>query len=56
MLVSGTVDDRAGVGNVLTFNIDGLDLMYLPAVIRSSEEVERLYPVIATPERSRCPD
>ena len=53
LLVSGTIDDRPGVGNLLAFNIDGLDVTYLPAVIKSIEEIERAYPVFGTPEENR---
>lgn len=49
LLVSGTVADRPGMGNVLAFDIDGLDLTYLPTLIKSIEDVERIYPVIGTP-------
>jgi hypothetical protein len=49
LLVSGTVGGSPGVGNVLAFEIEGLDVTYLPAVIKSIEEIESRYPVIGTP-------
>ncbi len=52
-LRGNAVLDRPGVGNLLAFNIDGLDVTYLPAVIKSIEEIERAYPVFGTPEENR---
>jgi hypothetical protein len=49
LLVSGRVVDRPGVGNVLAFNIDGLDVTSLPAVIESIEVIDEAYPVLGTP-------
>jgi|SRR5215475_876485 len=47
--VSGKVADRPGIGNELSFRIEGLDQSYLPPIISALEEVETFFPVIGTP-------
>jgi hypothetical protein len=47
--VQGTLLDRAGDGNQLIFNIEGLDQSYLPRIIDSLDEVNTLFPVLRSP-------
>jgi hypothetical protein len=46
--VKGTLLDRAGDGNQLTFRIDGLDQSYLPNIIDSLEGATKLFPVLGS--------
>lgn len=46
VIVLGTVSDRAGVGNKLEFEIDGLDQSYLPAMIEELDDALIAYPVL----------
>ena len=47
--IAGTICDRAGDGNRLTFRMDGIDQSYLPPVISQLNALEQLFPVIGTP-------
>ena len=47
--VEGDVTDSPGIGNRLTFAIDGLDQTYLPPAIAALREIESRYPVIGAP-------
>jgi hypothetical protein len=47
--VQGTVLDRAGDGNRLTFKIDGLDQSYLPGIVDSLDDVDTFFPVLGSP-------
>jgi hypothetical protein len=49
LVVSGKAVDRPGVGNELSFKIEGLDQSYLPAIIDALKEIEVFFPVVGTP-------
>jgi hypothetical protein len=44
--VVGVVADGPGIGNRLSFDIDGLDQTFLPAMIDALDAMAREYPVI----------
>lgn len=45
----GYLRDRLGGGNVLTFELEGLDQSDLVSLIEALEEVEVLFPVVGSP-------
>jgi hypothetical protein len=47
--VSGNVSDRPGVGNQLTFTIDGLDQSYLRHVLEGLDAILAAFPVVGSP-------
>lgn len=49
LVMTGTIVDRLGDGNRLTFRIDGVDQSYLPAIIDALDEVETFFPVLGSP-------
>ena len=46
---SGQVVDQPGIGNELSFKIEGLDQSDVPAIIAALDEVMTFFPVIGTP-------
>jgi hypothetical protein len=49
LTVSGVANDQPGIGNRLTFQLDGLDQSHLPELIASLLNVEEAFPVIGSP-------
>lgn len=47
--VTGTVIDRPGSGNRLSFRIDGLDQADLPPIVNALEHAQTLFPVVGNP-------
>ena len=44
--VVGTMVDEPGTGNLLKFTLDGLDLSFVPGIVRGLSRIESVYPVL----------
>lgn len=50
--IIGVVNDHPGIGNELTFSLEGLDQSHLPPLIGALRSVEDAYPVLGDPDAS----